>query len=132
MAVSTFTSRHFSPVLIAAELSHLRDPTDPSSKALRDNEDFTVKVATGANEVKAVFVVDEQSMEIVIRIPSDFPLAGIEVRDTKKIGVSDAQWRAWLLAVQQVVTTQVRLSSLSFPLSICCSSYRSLHFRIRN
>lgn len=118
MAVATFTSRHFSPVLIASELAHLRDPNDPAGKALRDNEDFTVKVATGANEVRAVFVVDEQNMEIGIRIPSEFPLAGIEVRDTKKIGVSDAQWRAWLLAVQQVVTTQVRLSfpCLSFSL----------------
>ena len=114
MAVSTFTSRHFSPVLISSELSHLRDPLSSSSKSLRDNEDFTVKVAVGANEVKAVFVVDEQSMEIVIRIPSEFPLAGIEVREGKKIGVSDAQWRAWLLAVQQVVTTQVRHFLLSF------------------
>lgn len=109
MAVSSFTSRHFSPVLIARELAHLRDPNDPAGKALRDNEDFTVKVAVGANEVKAVYVVDEQNMEIGIRLPSEFPLQGVEVKDVRKVGVTDAQWRAWLLAVQQVVTAQVRL-----------------------
>lgn len=109
MAVSSFTSKHYSPVLIAHELAHLRDPNDPAGKALRDNEDFTVKVAAGANEVKAVFIIDEQSMEIGIRLPPDFPLAGVEVKDVRKVGVQDAQWRAWLLAVQQVITTQVRL-----------------------
>lgn len=108
MSVSSFTSRHFSPVLIARELAHLRDPNDPSGKALRDNSDFTVKVAAGANEVKAVYVVDEQNMEIGIRLPSEFPLVGVEVKDVRKVGVTDAQWRAWLLAVQQVVTAQVR------------------------
>ena len=48
MAVASFTSRHFSPVLIAHELAHLRDPNDPAGKALRDNEDFTVKVTSGS------------------------------------------------------------------------------------
>lgn len=108
MAVSTFTSRHFSPVLIAHELAHLRDPDDRAGKALRDNEDFTVKVAAGANEVKAIYVVDEQNMEIGIRLPPEFPLVGVEVKDVRKVGVTDAQWRAWLLAVQQVVSAQVR------------------------
>lgn len=108
MAVSSFTSRHFSPVLIAAELAHLRDPDDPAGKALRDNDDFTVKVAGGANEVKAVFVVDEESMEIGIKLPAEFPLQQVEVKDVRKVGVTDAQWRSWLLGVQQVITNQVR------------------------
>ena len=43
-------------------------------------------------------------MEIGIRIPPDFPLHGIEIRDIKRIGVSEAQWRAWLLAVQQLLS----------------------------
>lgn len=109
MAVSNFTSRHFSPVLIAAELAHLRDPDDPSGKQLRDNEDFNVKVAQGANEVKATFVVDEETMEIGIKLPAEFPLVQVEVKDVRKIGVTDSQWRAWLLAVQQVITNQVSL-----------------------
>lgn len=116
MAISSFTSRYFSPVLIAHELAHLKDPDDPIGKSLRDNPDFTVKVAVGANEVKAIYVVDEQNMEIGIRLPSEFPLVGVEVKDVRKVGVTDAQWRAWLLAVQQVVSAQVRRSSLSsFP-----------------
>jgi hypothetical protein len=106
MAVSTFTSRHFSPVLIAAELSHLRDPDDPAGQALRDNDDFVVKVAGGANEVKATFAIDEESMELSIRLPPEFPLQQVEIKDVRKVGVTDSQWRAWVLAVQQVITNQ--------------------------
>ncbi|SCV69490.1 BQ2448_2510 [Microbotryum intermedium] len=106
IAVANLTSRHFSPVLIAHELAHLRDPNDPAGKALRDNDDFTVKVAAAANEVKAVFVVDEESMEIGVRMPADFPLQQVEVKDVRRVGVTDSQWRAWLLSVQQVITNQ--------------------------
>ncbi|KDE03065.1 hypothetical protein MVLG_06425 [Microbotryum lychnidis-dioicae p1A1 Lamole] len=106
MAVANLTSRHFSPVLIAHELAHLRDPNDPASRTLRDNDDFTVKIAANANEVKAVFVVDEESMEIGVRMPADFPLQQVEVKDVRRVGVTDSQWRAWLLGVQQVITNQ--------------------------
>ncbi|GAA5859119.1 hypothetical protein JCM1840_003760 [Sporobolomyces johnsonii] len=104
--IQTFTARHFSPLLISSELWSVRDPSSDVGKQLRDNDDFTVKVAAGANEVKCVFVVDEESMEIGVKVPNEFPLVAVEVKDVRKIGVSDKQWRAWLLAVQQVITSQ--------------------------
>jgi hypothetical protein len=102
MAVGVFTSRHFSPVLISQELDHLRKGGDDLS-----DENMTVKVSPAVNEVKAVYVVDEQPMEIGVRLPVDFPLQAVEVKDIRKVGVTDAQWRAWILNVQQVITTQV-------------------------
>ncbi|GAA5992433.1 hypothetical protein JCM10908_000814 [Rhodotorula pacifica] len=104
--MQTFTTRHFSPLLVADELSVLRDSTSPIGQQLRDNDDFTVKVASNGSEVKIVFVVDEEAMEIGIKVPNEFPLAGVEVRDVRKVGVTDKQWRAWLLAMQQVITSQ--------------------------
>jgi hypothetical protein len=105
--MQSFTTRHFSPLLVADELSVLRDADSPTGKQLRDNDDFTVKVASNGSEVKVVFVVDEEAMEIAIKVPNEFPLAGVEVRDVRKVGVTDKQWRAWLLAMQQVITSQV-------------------------
>ncbi|KAG0655711.1 hypothetical protein C6P46_000745 [Rhodotorula mucilaginosa] len=104
--MQSFTTRHFSPLLVADELSVLRDADSPTGKQLRDNDDFTVKVASNGSEVKVVFVVDEEAMEIAIKVPNEFPLAGVEVRDVRKVGVTDKQWRAWLLAMQQVITSQ--------------------------
>lgn len=54
----------------------------------------------------AQYVVDEQPMEIAIRLPADYPLHGVEVKDVRRVGVTEAKWRAWLLAVQQVVTSR--------------------------
>ncbi|GAA5851231.1 hypothetical protein JCM9279_007491 [Rhodotorula babjevae] len=105
-AVHAYTSKHFSPLLISDELSALRDPSSSVGQQLRDNDDFTVKVAANASEVKVVFVVDEESMEIGIKVPNEFPLAAVEVREVRKVGVTDKQWRAWLLAMQQVITSQ--------------------------
>ncbi|GAA5872634.1 hypothetical protein JCM3774_001869 [Rhodotorula dairenensis] len=104
--MQSFTTRHFSPLLVSDELSVLRDADSPIGQQLRDNDDFTVKVASNGSEVKVVFVVDEEAMEIGIKVPNEFPLAGVEVRDVRKVGVTDKQWRAWLLAMQQVITSQ--------------------------
>ncbi|GAA6012470.1 hypothetical protein JCM10207_007100 [Rhodosporidiobolus poonsookiae] len=104
--IHTFTSRHFSPLLVADELVVLRDPTSPIGKQLRDDDDFAVKVSANGSEVKVTYVVDEETMELGIKVPNEFPLAGVEVRDVRKVGVTDKQWRAWLLGMQQVITGQ--------------------------
>lgn len=74
-----------------------------------DENQLTVKVASGAvNEVTASYLVDEQQLEIRLRIPGDWPLHRIEIRDTKKVGVDDNRWRAWILGVQQTIWAQVQ------------------------
>jgi hypothetical protein len=45
-------------------------------------------------------------MEIAIRLPADYPLHGVEIKDIRRVGVTEAKWRAWLLAVQQVMTSR--------------------------
>ncbi|EPQ26430.1 uncharacterized protein PFL1_06078 [Pseudozyma flocculosa PF-1] len=102
MLVSSFTTRHCTPLIAARELSHLREP-DALSR-LQD-EAMAIKVLS-TNEVVATYTVDEHPMEIGVRIPPDFPLHGVEIRDIRRVGVSEAQWRAWLLAVQQLITGQ--------------------------
>ena len=57
MAVSSYTIKHFSPIIIAREFAHLKDRN--SLKDLQD-EALTIKVSTTANEVTASYIVDEQ------------------------------------------------------------------------
>lgn len=98
--VGTFTSKYCSPLLATRELDHLKAP---DALATLQDDAMSVKVLS-SNEVLATYTIDEYPMEIGIRIPPDFPLHGIEIRDIKRIGVSEAQWRAWLLAVQQLLS----------------------------
>ena len=48
-------------------------------------------------------------MEISVRLPPEYPLVAVEVKDGKRIGIPDSTWRAWMLNVQLVITNQVRL-----------------------
>ena len=98
--VNHFTSKFCTPLLAERELSHLRDPT--SLSRIQD-EAMSIKVLS-SNEVVATYTVDEHPMEIGVRLPPDYPLHGVEIRDIKRVGVSEAQWRAWLLAVQQLLS----------------------------
>jgi hypothetical protein len=110
LAVQTYTSRNFAPYVISHELSTLREPA-----ALADLQDdsLTVKILPAVNEVTASYIVDEQAMEIAVRLPAEYPLKPVEVKDVRRVGVDERKWKAWLLAVQQVVTNRVRLRPFS-------------------
>ena len=106
--VTTYTSTYFSPVLIRSELEHVRSHATTDSLA---DENMSVKVASAVNEVAAAYSVDEHQLEIRLRIPGDWPLHKIEVRDVKRVGVDENRWRAWVLGVQQTIWAHVRLFS---------------------
>ncbi|KAG0141417.1 hypothetical protein CROQUDRAFT_292850 [Cronartium quercuum f. sp. fusiforme G11] len=103
LSVASFSSRHFAPVLIGRELSRVKEQA--TTMALED-EQMTVKVNLIANEVKVTYVVDEESMEIVVKIPAQYPLQPVEVLDIRKVGIPDAMWRAWLLSIQHTIASQ--------------------------
>ncbi|KAK7439775.1 hypothetical protein VKT23_017349 [Stygiomarasmius scandens] len=102
-AVATYTSTHFSPLIIKAELAHVKDPE--STLELAD-ENLSIKVASLTNEVAASYLVDEHQLEIRLKIPTDWPLHRVEIKDVKRVGVDENRWRAWILAVQQTIWAQ--------------------------
>ena len=106
MAVAVYTSKHLSPILISHELDPLKEGGHKKKNALQD-ENFSLRVAQSVHEVKAVYLVDDQPMEFTIRIPPEYPLQAVEIKELKRVGVSENIWRAWILAVQQVITSGV-------------------------
>ncbi|KAF7291984.1 Delta-9 fatty acid desaturase protein [Mycena indigotica] len=97
--ITTYTTHHFSSVLIRAELESVR-------AAQLSDDQLTVKIASSVNEVSASYLVDEHRLEIRLKIPSDWPLKKIEVKEVQRIGVEETRWRAWILAVQQTLWAQ--------------------------
>ncbi|KAH9887215.1 hypothetical protein C8Q73DRAFT_713250 [Cubamyces lactineus] len=100
-AVASYTSKHFSPAIIRTELARVKDP---NAAAELSGENISIKVASAVNEVTAAFTVDEQQLELTVKLPSDWPLHTIEVNGSKHVGVADDRWRAWELGVQQILT----------------------------
>lgn len=108
--VSTYTATHFSPAIIRTELTEVKDPDAAAELA---DENLTIKVANAVNEVTASYAVDEYKLGLTVKLPSDYPLHGIEIRDNKPVGVPEDRWRAWMLGIQQIISYRVR--PLSFP-----------------
>lgn len=103
--VTTYTSTHFSPAIIRAELAQTKDPAVAADLA---DENLTVKVASTVHEVTAAYAVDEYQLELKLRLPADWPLHAVEVTDTARVGVTEDRWRSWVLGVQQILTFRVR------------------------
>ena len=105
--VAAYTSKHFSPAIIRTELARVKDPSAAAELLPGQNENVTVKVASAVNEVTASYAVDEQRLELTVKLPADWPLHTIEIRDSRLVGVSEDRWRAWVLGVQQILTFRV-------------------------
>jgi hypothetical protein len=79
--------------------------SDDQRKALTD---MTVKVTKAGNEVSASYAVDEASLDILIRFPSNYPLRQVDVSagNGKIAGVAESKWRAWLLSTTTLIVSQ--------------------------
>jgi E3 ubiquitin-protein ligase listerin len=103
-AVMSYTSKHFSPILVKMELDRMKGP---EAAELLDDEHMAIKVATAVNEVTASYTIDEQQIEVTLKIPADWPLHAIEVKDSEKSAIKKDKWRTWVLGIQQITWSQV-------------------------
>jgi len=60
-------------------------------------------VASTVSEVTVGHNVDEHQTP---RVPNDWPLQRVTVKDSKRIGMSESRWRGWILGVQKIVWSQ--------------------------
>ena len=68
-------------------------------------------------EVVAVYTIDEGSMELVVQLPINFPLGPVNVDSGKKVGVTAAQWRTWML--QLTTFLQVHITIINQFTNVC-------------
>ncbi|ODV95277.1 hypothetical protein PACTADRAFT_30099, partial [Pachysolen tannophilus NRRL Y-2460] len=100
--IEKFSIKHISPIVINEELDRA---TEVISKNMNDDENLSIRINRITHEIKSVYLIDEKTMEMVIKIPSSYPLANVLVEGPLRIGVKENQWRAWLLASQRVITS---------------------------
>ena len=54
-------------------------------------ENLTLKVRDSVREVVATYSIDEGSMELVVALPSNYPLGGLNVDSGKRVGVESGK-----------------------------------------
>jgi hypothetical protein len=104
-AVTTYTAKYFSPVLVQEQLARVKGPEG----AALDDEQMTIKVSTVLNEITASYSVDDNQFGMTLKVPLDWPLHSIEAKDAVKKGaaIKEDRWRSWILGVQQIMWSQV-------------------------
>ncbi|KAJ3323561.1 listerin E3 ubiquitin protein ligase 1 [Boothiomyces sp. JEL0866] len=101
LGVESFTEKHFSKLLIANECASLETHVD---------DDFSVKFNPNSHEINAAYKFEEAELDIVIKLPSCYPLKQIDISagtaGGRQAGISEARWRGWLLSITSVITGQ--------------------------
>lgn len=100
-----FTSRYVSPRLCADELEQLQ-----TSFTLTSVDNLSVKVRPTPREIIATYTLEEFSIELMIVLPSDYPVGVTVVECSKKLGVATNEWRKWMLQLNTFLTYQVQSS----------------------
>ncbi|KAI5848931.1 hypothetical protein BZA05DRAFT_339706 [Tricharina praecox] len=104
LAVEAFTEKWMSPLLIDQELASVAEWI--STRDEDDEDGMKVKVSKVTREVVASYPVDDQAMDILIRLPKLFPLRQVEVQGLRRVGLPEVKFKQMRLASQAVVNFQ--------------------------
>ncbi|XP_007173869.2 E3 ubiquitin-protein ligase listerin isoform X1 [Balaenoptera acutorostrata] len=97
--VDRFTSKYVSNVLSFQEISSVQTSTQLFNG-------MTVKARAATREVMATYTIEDIVIELIIQLPSNYPLGSITVESGKRVGVAVQQWRNWMLQLSTYLTHQ--------------------------
>ena len=108
-ALASATASCVSPALLAAEF----DAVERASKGTYgggglddDAGELTIKASRGNREVVARYDIDDACLELVVRLPASYPLGAAELDCAKRVGISEARLRKWMLTVSSILQHQ--------------------------
>ncbi|KYK61296.1 C3HC4 type zinc finger containing protein [Drechmeria coniospora] len=104
IAVETWTTKFFSPLIIADTLAEVQAWADSQEAPPSDEKELVVKVSRAAREVTAGYEVDEEQALIVIKVPSSYPIDGITVLGQHRVAVTERKWQSWIMTTQGAIT----------------------------
>ena len=117
IAVESWTEKFFSPLVIADTLDEVSKWAEEQESS-EDEKELIVKVSKRSREVFAGCEIDDMMMQIVIRLPTTYPLEGVKVDGVNRVAVTEKKWTSWLMITQGVITFSVRAIPLHFPSSL--------------
>ncbi|XP_032889152.1 E3 ubiquitin-protein ligase listerin [Amblyraja radiata] len=97
--VDKYTSKYVSNILSSQEIAAVQTSTQIFKS-------MVVKARPVAREVLAIYSVDDIFIELVIQLPTNYPLGSITVESGKRVGVAVQQWRNWMLQLNTFLNLQ--------------------------
>ena len=108
-ALASATAACVSPALLAAEFDAVERASEGNYGAGGLDDDageLTIKASRGNREVIARYDIDDACLELVVRLPASYPLAAAELDCAKRVGISEARLRKWMLTVSSILQHQ--------------------------
>ncbi|KAI9786287.1 MAG: hypothetical protein M1816_008096 [Peltula sp. TS41687] len=102
--IESWTEKYISPIVISDELNNITSWAAESTAQQDEDKNMKVKVSKNAREITASYEVDEQTMQIVIKLPGAYPLSQATVEGLNRVAVDEKKWRSWLLNTRGVIT----------------------------
>ncbi|AET41242.1 ubiquitin-protein ligase RKR1 Ecym_7418 [Eremothecium cymbalariae DBVPG len=99
--INSFVSKYISPILIEQELKHVGQSIP---KLTSQADGLTIKINNIIKEIKAKYLIDDQTLEISFKFPPNYPLTNIEVFEGSRVGVSEQKWKSWIISTKRVIT----------------------------
>lgn len=59
-----------------------------------------------SREIVSTYKMKELNMELIIQLPANYPLGVVEVSSVRRLGVSEQEWRNWLIQLTTYLTHQ--------------------------
>jgi E3 ubiquitin-protein ligase listerin len=109
IAVESWTEKYFSPLVIVDALDEVATWASRQEPESEDEKELIVKVSKNSREVCAGREIDDMQMQIVIRLPTAYPLEGVKVDGINRVAVTEKKWQSWLMITQGVITFSVRV-----------------------
>ena len=98
------------PIVETPSASAPATPAGPAKKTIviQDDDESSIKIRgmLSTREVISTYKMKELNMELIIHLPINHPLGVIEVSSVRRIGVSENEWRNWLLQLTTYLTHQ--------------------------
>jgi hypothetical protein len=120
--VDKYTTRYVSPILLEEEIVEINrsatsnqtsvaktaEPTDKKKLFIEDDEESTIRIRgmLSSREIVSTYKMKELNMELIIQLPINYPLGVVDVSSVRRLGVSENEWRNWLIQLTTYLTHQ--------------------------
>ena len=112
IAVEGWTEKYFSPLIIEDTMDEVMKWSQEQESTGDDEKELIIKGSKQSREVFAGYEVDDMMMQIVIRLPPNYPLEGVKVAGINRVAASEKKWTSWLMITQGAITFSVSATSI--------------------
>ena len=112
IAVEGWTEKYFAPLIIEDTMGEVIKWSQEQESTGDDEKELIIKVSKRSREVFAGYEVDDMMMQIVIRLPPNYPLEGVKVEGINRVAASEKKWTSWLMITQGAITFSVSATSI--------------------